>query len=437
MKKVYSSFVLLTLLGTGAQAFEYKVSGSLQTFSKVGFNNQSIDKNANRYPTDSFMNIVGTLQTDMVFIDDENKKLTGSVGALAGGTILDSSRHTGNSIIHGSGGQYVTANFVLYNAYIDYTAKKNDHNFEVKIGRYASQAQFMSGFTQGFEAKYTYKNFDLWWFSSYGRGFANAEWIYSFYTPKSFDKNGNYGIHAFKPSYSFDSGLYISPFVYFSPDFYVAPMLELGFDSNKKFDGQGFRSTTKVFFMSPFHTSNVQNIYRYQSLSGKGGQTIAIRQQFDINNFHFGGGWYQNFGNANAHVGTYGNAAIGGWDFWTNTAYDFGALTNAITKDAKTGYIFLGAAHGKFEWETFGRMTFSPRADEQAALVSFSYSFPYNIKLWLKLEWQNVTTHAGYIVATNTTGSPASIAEGRGSPVLEKSIKEDRSHAMMLLSYSF
>ena len=438
MKKVYSSFALLALLGTSGHAVDFHVKGGLDAFSKIGFNNHKINKAENIYPTESFMNIVGMLEVNADFLSQEQKdsgqKLTGTVGVAVGGPILDSTR-----LLEGGSqmSNYIGSQFVLNNANLSYTITKDDNSLNVKVGRYASGKQFYSGYTQGFEATYAYKGFQALWFSSFGRAsIGGGEWLFDFTNKPANSPTGklNHGVHIFKPSYTFENGFYISPFVYFSPEFYVAPMLEIAFDSNPTFKGEGFRSTTRVIIMAPFHNKPVQNDYRYQNKAGADGQTISIKQQFDINNYNFGLGLYKNFGNANAFIGTYGNAAIGGWDFWTGSVYDLaGALNNVITKDATTGYIFVGGDHGKLSWTTLGRLTFSPRANEQAALVSVGYSFPYNIRLWVKLEWQSVTTHKGYTISNNTTinmDDPKTIK-------LTKNQTSDRSNAMILLSYSF
>ena len=171
MKKVYSSFALLALLGTSGHAVEFQVTGSLDAFSKVGFNNQKINKAENIYPTESFMSVIGMLEVNADFFSQDQKdggqKLTGSVGAAVGGPILDSTR-----LLEGGSqmDNYIGSQFVLYNAHLNYTTTKDDHSLNVKIGRYASSAQFYSGYTQGFEATYAYKGFKAWWFSSFGRG---------------------------------------------------------------------------------------------------------------------------------------------------------------------------------------------------------------------------------------------------------------------------
>lgn len=449
MKKTYQSLALLVAFSGLTNAFDYKFSGGVEFFSKVGFNNQTVNPATNAFPTDTWGSLSTKLQVDLDLLPQELKdsgqSLTAGIGAFTGGLIFDSTKNIsslpgyttlsgtavgyGNSLVRD---QYFNDNFVIHNLYVDYKLKRGDHSFNIKAGRYESTAQFMSGYTQGFEADYKYKGLEIWWFSSYGRAFASSEWSYSWYSPKVHGST-NYGIHVFKPSYTSDSGFYFSPWIQFSPDFYFTPILELGFDSNPKFAGEGFRSTTKIYFMSPFHTEAGQKDYRYQFLAGKGGQTLAVQQRFDIYKYHFGLGWYQNWGNANAQFGTYGNAAIGPWDFWNNTGYNFGSLSNALTKDAKTGYIYVGASYGKFSWDLLGRLTYSILADEQSVPLNLAYNVNQHFKVWLRLEWQNVTTKAGAVITAPTGNSPAVY----GQYILKSSRTDDRSYAMVNVGYYF
>lgn len=455
MKNNFKNLALFALLGSSLYAIEFKASGDVEFFSKVGFNQKRVNFEQNLYPTDTWGAVSAAAQIDFDFLSQEQKdnghSLTGSIGGRAGGVIFDAMKDItldsrfqnyffgkeggGNSIVANA---YINQNFVLYNLYLEYIVKKGDHSFSTKVGRYRSKAQFHSGYTQGFEFDYNYKGLNLWWFSSYGRAFAYTQWMYDFYQPKMHG-NTYYGTHAFKPSYSFDSGFYISPFIYFNTDFYVAPMLEMSYTSNKNFKGEGFNSITKVIFMAPFHIANGLKDWRYMHQAGKNGQTISIDQEFNYNNWKFGGGWYQNFGNANAHIGTYGNAALGAhWDFWTNTAYDWGALTNAISKDAKTGYLFLGANHGKVSWDILGRITRSIRADEEAIPLNIYYNINKNVSIWFKVEWQQVTLHKGFLVGDKTGYELGYGTHGPdGAPKLTKNSKQDRSHAFVQVTYKF
>lgn len=78
----------------------------------------------------------------------------------------------------------------------------------------------MSGYNQGLDMTLNLGNFKFWWFSSFGRGFAYNEWLYNFYSPKTYTlKNGqtiNPGVHAFYAIWNY-KGWSIQPFVYFHP----------------------------------------------------------------------------------------------------------------------------------------------------------------------------------------------------------------------------
>lgn len=64
MKKfrLKKSYVILMIFGSFAtlEAFDIKYNGWLESFSKIGFNNQPIDVNLGRYPTDTFVNVIGS-----------------------------------------------------------------------------------------------------------------------------------------------------------------------------------------------------------------------------------------------------------------------------------------------------------------------------------------------------------------------------------------
>ncbi len=81
-----------------------------------------------------------------------------------------------------------TRNYVIYNAYLRYNYKDI---FQIRGGRYESPADYMSGYNQGLDMTLNLGNFKFWWFSSFGRGFAYNEWLYNFYSPKTYTlKNG-------------------------------------------------------------------------------------------------------------------------------------------------------------------------------------------------------------------------------------------------------
>ncbi|PAF42724.1 hypothetical protein BKH45_03260 [Helicobacter sp. 11S03491-1] len=436
-------------------AFDYKVSGKAESFSKFGFNNTPINSIKGKYPTESFVTMVGALQIDMNLLPQSltSQTLKTGIGGLVGGLAFDSGR---NLIDHATGapfgspifnyfGYYAqyegnapwqtpnynigmsknSRDYVIYNAYLDYDYAGI---FGIKGGRYESGADFYSGFTQGFEVYTKFSEFKLWWFSSYGRAFAYDEWLYDFYAPKTYTtpkgKTINLGIHAFKATWA-HHGVTIAPFIYFSPKTYTAPSIEVGYDSNPEFDGkEGFRSQTTVIALFVSHDKRVRNVNRYGNPAGTGGQTLLIKQRFDIDNYNIGGGIYKNFGNANAEVGTYGNPM--GIDFWTASVYDIGAsVSDMIGEDALSGWIYGGGVHGDFMWGVLGRLTTSKRSNEQSIAINVAYNFPFNISAGLKLEYFNDITKTGYKVGDTgrVPGQPQDIS--------------DRSHMMAFIRHSF
>lgn len=449
MKNRSLALAALAFLGSvSLESFDYKVSGRAESFSKVGFNNTSINSAKGKYPTESFVTMVGALQINMNLLNSQDQNLSAGLGGMIGGIAYDSTRNladetTGKkngSVAYnyiGYWGRYYgdapwsgdtgfsdnTRNYVLYDAYLDYDYRGM---FGIKAGRYESEAEFHSSYTQGFQTYVKFSDFKLWWFSSYGRAFAYDQWLYDFYAPKVKDSKGksvNYGIHAFQASYSHE-GLLISPFVYFSPETVVAPSIKVQYDTRPDFKGVGFRSKTTLYGLFPIIDDNLIGTYRYGNLVAKTAQTLIIKQHFDLDNYNIGGGIYINFGNANAHFGTYGNPV--GFDFWTGSAYDIGpALSDMMTKDARTGFLYGGGKHGKFSWGILGRITFSERSDEQNIAVNVGYEFPYNISAGLKLEYFNDITKAGYKVGNygQVPGQPEDIS--------------DRSHMMAFIRHSF
>ena len=237
---------------SSAQAFDIKYNGWLEMFGKGGFNNQAIDKDKGVYPTDSFLNVVGSIGFDGNLLPKtlENQKLNYGFNFTGGSMILDSTSKLyplgPDSVNNEYVGNWAGYNqnlgpkdgtkrhlYVINNAYLDYTGDFNDGKFffQFKGGRYLSGAEYMSGYTQGFEFTTKFKFSDsqslkLWWFSSYGRAFAFGQWLIDFYSPQGYMTPGgqfaNYGIHAFKAICSL-GGLDITPYIYFSPGTYTAP----------------------------------------------------------------------------------------------------------------------------------------------------------------------------------------------------------------------
>lgn len=462
--KILAVSTIVASMFSTASAFDIKYNGWLEAFGKGGFNNQAIDADKGIYPTDSFLNVVGSLGFDGNLLpkDTENQSLKYGFNVTGGSMILDSTSKGfplgPDSVNNEYVGNWAGYNqnlgpkdgtnrhlYVVNNAYLDYTYGDFDtspFSFQFKGGRYLSSAEYMSGYTQGFEAAMKFKFSDsqslkLWWYSSYGRAFAFGQWLIDFYSPQGYMTSGgqfaNYGIHAFKAIYSF-GGLDITPYIYFSPGTYTAPAFRVEYDTNKGFDGTGFRSRTFANILLPIYGDDTWvGKYRWGSIVDKYTQSLLIQQQFDYNNYNFGLGLYKNFGHANARIGTTGNP----WmiDFWTASSYDIGrSISDMIGKDAITPYLFVGGTHfaNKLWWQILGRWTDAERSQEHSVALNLKYQIDERLSIGGKIEYFSDTTKAGYKVGwANESGSNGNTAPQSGTP---KNVA-DRSHAFLWIHY--
>lgn len=438
MKKtfVYSS-VVLGLLAASASAVDFKVDGSVQTFSKAGFNNQKLNADRGIAPTDSFTTLFSQLNVNADLGAGFKLGLGGSIGGL----VYDSSSSDGGGVnaVTGSVNQDsyfgkandkgTIQNYIIHNAFAEYT---NDM-FYLKLGRYESGnvGEWFSGYNQGAEAYVKAGPAKLWGFFSNRRGFAYDQWFLDYYVVNRGDTKSKHNL----PQNTYATGLDLnfggftfSGFSYFVPEKVIAPGVSLTLDTNPEFDGQGFRSTTKIRTLFPM----AQGEYRKDKSRNQGRDwgriqnqtaTLYIEQKFDLDNMNFGAGFYQNFGNANALIGTWGNPLM--LDFWTATAYEQGrALSDMVGADATTGFGFFGMNYGSFDWRLIARGTSSKRSDEQSLALHMKYRINEKLAMGGKLEWLNDTTKAGYHGYS-------------GSAVLTNNRTDDRSHAFFFVSQSF
>nr|WP_104636804.1 outer membrane family protein [Helicobacter felis] len=310
-----------------------------------------------------------------------------------------------------------TRDYVIYNAYIDYSYKDI---FRFRGGRYESPADYMSGYTQGLDMTLKLGHFKFWWFSSFGRGFAYNEWLYNFYSPKTYTlangKKINPGVHAFYVTWEY-KGFSIVPFFYFSPNNEYDPNFTFLYDSNPNFKGVGWRSQTDVTVLNPFYAKRFWDTYQFGMLSKKNAHSLMIKQRFDFNNYNFGGGIYKSFGNANWMIGYHGNRL--GFDFWTNSVYanTINSLSYMMDGDSFTGFLFGGGVHDRFLWGCLGRLTYGPRANEQVFSVNLGYQFSKHFYADIKVEYYNVDMHHGYKIGWNGPYLP-----------LQSATQQDRSH---------
>ncbi|WP_104640417.1 outer membrane family protein [Helicobacter bizzozeronii] len=492
MKSLSKQVLALAALTGGLEAFEYKLGGWAESFSKIGFNNSKIDESKNIYPTETFVTVVGQGRIDFSLLPKklEGHSLKGSIGGTVGGVAYDGTKHLpGGTQIFNYIGYYNgfmgnrfldpdisknTRTYVFNEGWLGYTYK---HIFGIKAGRYESEADYMSGYTQGFDTFVRFKDkhhatYKLSWFSSWGRAFAYGEWLYDYYSPRSAyttpngvqctecpsGKQGklvNYGIHALSFAYTRDfqklgSAFSISHFYYFAPKTYNTIGVDLKYDTNPKFDGVGFRSQTRAVALFPIYydrlvyTTNSQTgtinygdfAYRYGTKMSKTGQSLLIRQRFDMNEFNFGGAFYKVWQNANSFIGTTGNPL--GIDFWTNSVYDVGqSLSNVVGTDAVSGWIFGGGVHKKWLWGILMRWTSALKANEGSSAVNVGYKFTQALKAEVKLEYYGLIMHKGYL--EGVWGNPVAYAKANGisNSVLYSRRYSDRSHLMVTITAQF
>ncbi len=443
MKKILYSSVVLGLVATSASAFDYKVSGSAESFTKWGFNNQKLNKESGAAPTESFTTIFSQLNLNL----DLGAGFKAGFGGAIGGLAFDSTdgkdpnqpfsavrnayygvswdRNNNNGKIQ---------NYMFQNAFVEY----DNNTFYVKAGRYESGkvGEWFSGYNQGAEAALNISALKVWGFLSNRRAFAYDRWFNDFYRVhgKYNDSIATRNTYAAGLDLNF-GGLTIGAFSYFTPGHFTAPGANVTFQSNPSFEGQGFNATTKIRFLAPIADENKIGTQSGRDWGeiGKYSYTLYIDQRFDVDKLFFGVGYYQNFGNANELIGRWGNPI--GIDIWTAGAYDIGnALNDIIGRNAITGFGYLGANYGSFDWKFIGRGTNSPRSAEQSVALLLNYQIREDIAIGGKLEWFSDTTKAGY---KSIVWGDAKQSEYGGGKSDTKKRTDDRSHAFFYIRHTF
>ncbi|WP_267892755.1 outer membrane family protein [Helicobacter ailurogastricus] len=476
----------LAFLMNPLKAFDFKFTGRLDNFSKIGFNHSKINTQYGIFPTESFVDIVGFAQVKVGLLPKHttDHKLSFSLGGAMAGVPYDSTKYLTDqdgqvygSVVHNfiggwhgyffnkyltqASGAYHARPYVLDTAFLQYDYK---NKFGFKIGRYEANIDFMSGSNQGFEFYYRpIKNLKLWWWSSYGRGLAFNSWIYQFYASTAYEKPNkqmiNYGWHGITATYDYKK-LSAQAFFYFSPKTYNAPGFKLIYDTNKNFELVGFRSQTLLMVTVPIYDSgwynpltktySIWDSAQHGALVGKYGVTLNIRQAFWWNRLAIILGLYNTFGNSDAFLGShtmpmgnntsyvnnYVSSSIIGFDFWDNTAYDglADATTNANTT---TVYGSVGSIYKKFAWHIFGRVSHANRnaqghigrSNEYSAALSLDYAFTRSVFLHFKIEYYGVQMHQGYQVGY--FGAPQF-----NNPDFRANY-QDRSHIMTNITLKF
>ncbi|WP_334092268.1 outer membrane family protein [Helicobacter typhlonius] len=436
MKKTLVVAALGGLFVSSVNAFDYKVSGSAESFTKWGFNNQKLDIPNNQAPTESFTTLFAQLNLNA----DLGAGFKAGFGGALGGLAFDSTRN--DPILDGVGSPVITSyfgtawdkakvqNYMVQNAFLEYSYSDNVY---FKAGRYQSGkvGEWFSGYNQGAEGYLQAGSVKLWGFLSNRRAFAYDQWFNDFYRV-----HGIYGGGATRNTYALGlnltfGGLTLSGFSYYTPGIVTAPGASITFDTNPNKESQGFRSITKIRFLAPIaDISQRINAKRWGEID-KHSYTLYLEQRFEVNLFNFGAGYYQNFGNANELIGRWGNPIS--IDIWTGSAYDIGqSLNDIIGRNAITGFGYIGANYGSFDWKILGRGTNSPRSAEQSVAFILNYQIREDIAVGGKLEWFSDTTKKGY---SPLGGSYQS--QNNGGTMLTQNRKDDRSHAFFYIRHTF
>ncbi|MDO7253678.1 outer membrane family protein [Helicobacter cappadocius] len=451
MKKAIQSAVIFSALTSSIYGFDYKVNGQVQNWSKFGFNNDKINTTEGKYPTDSFSVLTASLGINLDLGAGFSAGATGTIG----GIVFDNTRFQGdgNIIYNPNGLAYnyfgfwpgkdyrspstarTTRNYVLQNLYIGYTY---DKYIEAKIGRFSVPGDWLSGYIQGVSLQsYAVPYTRIWAFTTVKRASVGGKWLKDFkYMNQNIPVDNGKGFYVYAAGADFKRDNFIAQgYLYAQDSRFIAPGFHLGYDTNPEFKSEGFRSKTEILFLymrvvGPALSKNTAynnydaRINPDSQVVGKGGESLMIRQRFDIGKYNIGAILYKNFGNPNEFLTPYGDPI--GFDNYDNTVYDSAAWNNIFRRDAISGFLFGGGTYTKLSWMVIGRITYSKRADEQAVAVNVDYKFPWNITAGVKVEWYNNTTFAGY-----TLGS------GKATTILNKTISQDRSYASTYISYNF
>lgn len=449
------------------------LSGTAETFTKGGFKGGKVDTSKNFYPTESFTSMFGELNAkfdiNTVLSSDYFTKFEVGIGAAAAGLAWDTTLSDKSSGGTGLNNNYIGAwsgylggdsnagnrQVIVHNAYVDLQAS----NFNVKVGRYQSSMDYYSGYTQGFNLDYHFGYGDkdarpanevkLWWFSSFGRAFAYSQWFLDYYAVKTTDGKISYGIHSLgadvvyggmsdidDSGYAYGDTLLVRPFFYFYPGLYEAPGMKATYEYQFG-NGLGFKVTAQgsMLHVHKQFTTKDKASGRYNEEVDEWSGSLNLIAQGYIYNYNVRIGYYENFGSGNSHFGTYGNPM--GIDFWTASVYDIGAsISDTINRNARTGYLSGGGhyslKYGVLSWDLLGRITRSPRSDEESIALSVNHSFKNGLSVGVKLEWFRDTTKKGY-----NPGAQLASATTDKSNALSADQTDDRSHAFFTLGYSF
>lgn len=443
MKKIIQTLLLTGIItptliyANDKSGFDYEIKGFVQNYSKFGFNDDRINEAEGKYPTESFSIISADLGIDM----NLGAGFSAGIAGAAGGLIFDHTRFQRN--IEGKlfapngiswnyfgfwpGPDYrsassirTTRNFILRNIYITY---QYDKYIQAQIGRFRVPGDWFSGYVQGlYLQSWAIPHTKFWFYTTNRRASYGGPWLRDFkYINQNVSADNGKGFFVYAGGADIVYQNYgISPYIFAQDARFFAPGFHLTYDTNPAFKSEGFRSKTEIIFLHMQHFgpglkrltgSNNYKFGGFLSTAGKGGQSLYIRQRFDIDNYNIGLSVYKNFDNPNEFVTGSGDPT--GFNNYNGSIYDGVGWNNIFRKDAVSGFLFGGGKYERFSWAIMGRLTFAPRADEQTLTINVDYKFPHNFKAGITAEYYGQTVKEGYVV--------------RNSPILKKDIFQDRS----------
>ena len=423
-------------------------SAEVVSYTKIGFNQQSINEEQGAYPTDSFSVFYGSASYDKIF----QNHLSLGIGIAIGGVVYDSTKNNGNlsykylGYSQGFlGTQKATANntqnYMIKNLYLGYEGD----SFQFKIGRFVlREVDWLTGYQSAIQMIYKKSVYKVYFVASGKKASYGGKWLKDFKTMSSISTSTgvipNY-VPAVVLGFKYNpQHLLINTFFQFQANRYFAPGLRIKFDHqfsdvNSATDfialvvahrktARDIVTSYDIGFEPVFGSISSKNPY-LQGYSGRrsgwGGISLGIKQIFSFKSYHFGVQLYGNIGNPNVFIGRYGNPI--GIDLSDNTVYDRGTANNALFDANSFSFIICGGKKFKnLDLKFFNRITTSQRTFEENFSINTSYAFTKQTSLGVNLSLYEVKTQAGYKIYHT---------------YLKKSRWDDRSFMSIYFSHRF
>ncbi len=413
------------------QSSKLSFNGLASIYSKIGFNAQKYDPINEIYPTDSYASILAHLNANYHFLNHFNLQL----GIALNGLFLDSTHfqspnnpeapsiynYVGFYQGHSGLGPLKPHFAFIHNAYLDYNQTFNQITYHLKVGRYETdKLDWFSDFNQGFEASITKNNFEGLILFSDARASAYGDWFYDYgryYTQ-------NHPLIILQASYHIPT-LLLQSYLYESPDYYSAPGIHI-----ESIFGTILKSKSTLIALFPFHhhvSSNTTDAIVFNQKLDSFSASLFLKEELSFKNYTFGGAVYKNFGNANGRIGIYGDPIHS--NIWAGSLYANTSLTDIVSRDALSGFLFFSTSYNAFSYGLMARYTHSLRGHEEALSLNLSSHLTKNLDLALRIEYFLDTTLKGQTLgALNKDSTPI---------ILGHTLRNDRSHMMLWLTQTF